>query len=178
MISPYTLATANEYDDWRGYERDDYAPTARQLVIIDSVRAALAAGLHYTEDVRKHCAQSLAVDADTLTLQRSQTMRVEGGRFGMDCYYARCYLDAVKRRALEDAAHADLAPFVGQKLGALIFNNDFKRTAACHVVAVEGREITLQGKRGAITVLIKCGALAVKYARERVAERAAIRAGA
>ena len=173
----YRLPDARTYhDEWAPKERRDFTPSARQLVIIEAVRGALAAGCFYSSDVLKHCAASLSVSAADLAAQ-TPNFRTEGGLFGMDCYHARGYLRARDLHAAEDAAAAELAAHVGQKLGPLIFS-DFKlvRAATVETVSDGGRLLTFTGKRGTVPVHGETTALQIKHARQRAAERAARRA--
>lgn len=156
---------ADPYKDWAAHQHTSFVPTPRQQPVIDAVRAALDSGLYYTKDVLAFCADRLGVSPED---RAKGATRVEGGDLGMDCYYARCYLDAVKQRALESAAHESLRPVEGMKLGVLRFN-DFKRTSACVVTAVEGNSISFTGKRGAVTIAGKAKALQVAYAMDRAA---------
>jgi hypothetical protein len=178
-MSTYALPNAlTYYADWCQNERRDFTPDARQAVVIEAVRAALAAGCYYTRDVTAACAASLSVSAADLATQ-TPGHATEGGLFGMDCYYARGYLTAQAKHAAEDAAAAELAAHVGQKLGPLIFS-DFKLIRAATVTAVspDGRALTFTGSRGTVRVQGECTPLQVRYARERATERAARRATA
>jgi hypothetical protein len=55
---------------------------------------------------------------------------VEGGEFGMDCYYARRYLAARARFTLIDEAAAQLQPRIGLALGALYVGHKQCRNAS------------------------------------------------
>lgn len=174
-FSGYALP-ADAYKDWAGCQARGYVLTARQTPVVQAVGQALAEGLYYTNDVLARCAELLQPTAEQRAVQ---AQRVEGGEFGMDCHYARRYLDAVKEQNAMDASAAALALTVGQKIGVLVFN-DYKRTTGCTVEAVAecGRAATLIGKRGAHTVRIEATALQIQYAQQRAAERKARRAAA
>ena len=174
-MNTYTLATQDEYTDWAGHQSLHFTPTERQALVIEAVAAALASELFYTVDVTAFCAARLSVDPVTLTHQRSQTMRVEGGSFGMDCYYARRYLDAVKARNAEACARAALKPAIGQRLGILMFS-DYKRMTGCTITDLNDEAITLIGKRGSVTVTATASAMQIVNAQARAAERRARRA--
>lgn len=175
-MTTYTLPERDPYDDWAGYKGRDFAPTPRQRLVMDAVAAALAAGLYYTRDVRAHCAAALAITPEVDAHQHSERMRVEGGTFGMDCYYARGALDAIETHRREDEAAAQLALKPGDKLPPLMFA-DFKLTLACVVEAVGegGRSCTFTGKRGRVAVRGTATAYQIANARDRAAERKARR---
>lgn len=167
MHPGYSLP-GDTYADWRDGEAETFAPTPRQALVVEAVTAALAAGLYYTVDVREFCARYLGITPEVDAFQRSQVTQVEGGEFGMDCYYARRYLDAQKK-------HAELRRFAealrarpGDSLGTLVFS-DFKRTNATCVKTVSecGRYLTITGKRGAATYEFQPTATQVAYAIDR-----------
>lgn len=165
---PYVLPTPSSNQDWSGYALRAFQPTERQRPVIEAVRAALAAELFYSNEIMQFCAQQLCV---TPAQAAVGAKRVEGGEFGMDCYYARRYLESREKIAAEDAAHQRLAPRVGMRLGTLRFN-DFKRNTGMVVdeVLPDGR-LKLRGKRGAYEVTVECTALQVAKAVDRAAER-------
>ncbi len=110
--------------DWASNETRDFVPDERQKLVIEVVRRATEEEkLYYTRDVYAFCVKQL--NPSSVDLEK-RTKTVEGGEVGMDLYYARQYLDARKRFALEDEAQAALKPCVSMKLGTLVFN-DFKR---------------------------------------------------
>lgn len=163
------LASCDQiYEDWVGSEARGFSPTQRQQILIDVVRAALQAGCHYDDDVMAHCARALSVPQDQLDAGRAS---VHGGHFGYDLYYARRYLYAVKRISDENDAHAALKPAIGQNLGTLIFNSDFKQLTSVTVIAVEGMAVKLEGKRGASRWTVTTTAVGIKSAIERAHER-------
>lgn len=163
------VACKNTYVDWTGHQREDYAPTARQLPIIAAVASALDAGLYYSDAVRKHCATRLRITAEQSQVGAKY---VEGGEFGMDCYYARRYLDAQARFKGERETVALLKPQVGMLLGTLLCS-DGKRTTGLKVIAIasDGITLTLQGKRGALPVQLFCSATSVRRGIDNAAER-------
>ena len=139
------------YADWARNECRDFVPDARQSLVIKAVQAALAAGRYYTNDVQAFCAEYLGVGPE---LQQSKgPIRNEGGIFGMDCYYARNYLRAREKFAMSAEAMSQLKPYVGQKLGSIVFN-DYKRTTGAVVIAVfdQSDSVRISGKRGAQTI--------------------------
>jgi len=136
---------ANVYNDWNACEFRVFTLTDRQLLVVNAVREAVdVKGLFYSSEVFDFCIERLKPsDADKL----KGLGKVERGEVGMDLYYARKYLDAQKRFQNEDEAHALLRPYVGMKLGSLVFQ-DFKLTTSWVVKAVDGPRVTLIGKRG------------------------------
>lgn len=154
----------NTYEDWRHNESRDFQPTARQSAVIEAVSAALTGGLHYTKDVRAFCARYLEITPEVD--EHPSGRRVEGGEFGMDCYYARRTIDARNKHAAEDAAAAGLRLVPGLELGSLIFT-DCKLTTRCKVESIEGAQVSFSGKRGRYTVTGKATALGLRHAMER-----------
>ena len=157
------------HDHWSGCERRGFVPTANQQLVIAEVQSALDAGLYYTSEVREHCARAIGLseEADQANFEN---FRVEGGVFGMDCYYARRYLDARKVHAAEDDARARLRPFVGQRLGTIVFS-DFKRCTGAFISKVEAEKLELQCKRGSHLLTYEVSVLNVKHAIDRAAEK-------
>jgi len=169
MPNCYTLPERNTYDDWAGCQAPGYTPTERQAPIVEAVAAALAAGLFYSSDVLKHCAAALHVTPEQAEHQESRMHRVEGGTLGMDCYYARRYLEAVKAREIEAADAAALRAAPGLRLGALYA--DGKRLLACVVESVEPGRVTVTAKRGAQAVRWPLSCTSLRYAMNRAHER-------
>ena len=165
---PYVLPNPSAYEEWAGYKRRNFVPTERQTRVVEAVQAALAAKLFYTDNVREFCAQRLYI---TAAQARVRADKVEGGEFGMDCFYARGYLESRQEIEAEDAAHRKLAPRVGMPLGTLVFN-DYKRNTGMVVEELlpDGR-LKLRGKRGRHVVTLECTALSIRHAIDRAAER-------
>ena len=165
----YTAPAKSVYDDWNGYQRPGYQPTERQLIVIAAVQSALNAGCYYTDEVRIHCASLLSVTPEQAQVNAKV---VEGGEFGMDCYYARGYLRAQKEIQAESRAWLQLAPRVGQALGTVMFN-DFKRMTGAMVAAVDeaAQMITVHGKRGKYAYQSSCSAMQIRNAIDRAKEQ-------
>lgn len=66
-------------------------------------------------------------------VRKLNTEKVENGDFGMDCYYARCYLETQERIERECLALQELAPAIGMQLGTLVFS-DLKSTTGATVI--------------------------------------------
>jgi hypothetical protein len=155
--------------EWTGYKAENYQPTARQQLIIAVVREALNSGLYYTQEVLEFCAKAVKLTPEQAAVGKG---KVEGGAFGMDCYYARGYIEAQAGHQADRAAWNDLRPFVGQVLGALVFS-DGKRTTGMTVgvVNAEDRQITVSGKRGAQRVNSTwCSAVVISQCMNRAFE--------
>lgn len=169
ITAAYELPAHGTYADWKRRELRDFVPDTRQALVVEAVREALAAGMYYTSDVFAFCAKLLGVTAEQAQVQAK---KVENGEVGMDVYYARDYLRARERFAAEDANLAKLKPHVGQSLGTLMFN-DYKRNTGCTVTAVsdDGRGITVEAKRGKVTVQFDCDASQIAKAMDRAAEQ-------
>jgi hypothetical protein len=163
---PYTLPDKS-FDDWAGHQQWDYQPTARQLIVIEAVRTARSEGLYYTNAVQARCAVLLKPTAEQLAVRAD---KVEGGEFGMDCYYARCYLDAQAVFAKVKETFAQLQPVVGMRLGTLVFS-DSKRTTGVTVVGIDGYSIEFTGRRGSSAVTGKGTTLQISFAMDRAADR-------
>jgi len=161
----------NVYRDWDGYALESFQPNDRQKQVIDAVQAALDHKHFYSSDVLAYVSARLGVTEEQRAIGAS---KVEGGHVGMDCYYARRYIEARQAARVEKARAQQLGAFVGMQLGTLIFN-DFKRTTGVEVVEVleAGRELSLRGKRGRATVVLRCNATSVACAIDRAAERKA-----
>jgi len=166
---PVYALPKNVYEEWTGCEGLTFQPNQRQQIVIEAVRTALGEGLYYTSQVHERCVELLRPSVEDLEVQKT---KVEGGAVGMDFYYARGYIAAQQAFAAEREALSLLKPQVGMQLGTLMFN-DFKRTTSVRVIEVMPDVLTLrlQGTRGSQTVQFTCGAVAVKAAMERAAER-------
>lgn len=159
----------NVYQEWDGCKREDYAPSDRQMLVIQAVKTALEEKLFYSDDVLKRASKILGVTEEQAA---SGASVVQGGHFGMECYYARQYIEAQRAYAIDRAYAKQLQPHKGMKLGTLVFN-DSKRNTSVEIVEVEerGRMLTLHGKRGNTTVAMTCTATQVAYALDRAAQR-------
>ncbi|RTL36907.1 MAG: hypothetical protein EKK53_22030 [Burkholderiales bacterium] len=166
---PMYVLPENVYEEWAGCEGLTFQPNQRQQIVIEAVRTALGEGLYYTSQVHERCVELLRPSVEDLEVQKT---KVEGGAVGMDFYYARGYIAAQNAFAAEREALGLLRPQVGMQLGTLMFN-DFKRTTGVRIIEVMPDVLTLrlQGTRGSQTVQFTCGAVAVKSAMDRAAER-------
>lgn len=166
---------ADTYKDWQRCEHADFVPNARQQLVADAVQKALDSGLYYSKDVVAFCKRELHVTEEQ---EGVGAKRVENGEVGMDCYYARKYLD--KQRELSKARNVLklLQPKAGQLLGTLMFS-DYKRNTGAVITQVseDGMSITVQGKRGAAVATFTCSPLQVANAMDRAAERGLRKAG-
>lgn len=159
---------ANVYADWARNETRDFVPDDRQKLVIEVVRRAIEEeGLYYTKDVYAFCVKQLIPSPDDLA---KGARVVEGGQVGMDLYYARQYLDARKRFALEDQVAAQLRPQVGMVVGTLTLQ-DLKRYTGATITAVNGDELNLQVKRGSVEVRFTTTPLGLSRCMERAYEK-------
>ena len=157
------------HNSWDACQGRGYQPSENQKLVISAVQSALDAGLYYTNDVRDHCAKVMAISSQQDSANFANA-RVEGGIFGMECYYARKYLEACSLHASEDKALAQLQPHVGQKLGTIVLN-DGKRCTGAVVAEVDGASMWLQFKRGSSLMTCMAPVLSVKNAIDRAAEQ-------
>lgn len=165
QTSRYIAPETQTHKDWAGHKCEDYKPTERQLIVIEAVQSALDAKCFYTDMVLEHCKKYLAITPEQAAVN---TERVEGGNFGMDCYYARNYIEAQLGHESERIALNRLNPRVGQDLGVLIFS-DFKRNTGMTITAISagGKLFDLCGKRGAYKVSLSCTAKQIEHAMNR-----------
>lgn len=166
---------ANTYTDWARNEHPDFAPTDRQSLVIDAVNKALAAGMYYTDEVREFAKEILKPTAQELAIG----LGVEGGEFGMDIYYARQAITAMKRHAVDRESWQHIRPTVGMSLGTIMFN-DYKRITGAIIVGFEGEgdmttgkgmHITFEGKRGTSLVRGQATATQIRSAIDRACEK-------
>lgn len=150
MTPTYEAPSRKVHDDWIGAKSADYVPTPRQLPIIEVVREALSQGLFYTDAVLTYAQKALALTPEQIAAQPGR-LTVEGGIFGMDCYYARCFIEACQARAREQDAWALLKPKVGAKLGTLVLNDGLCARGA-HITALPGVGDSATGKGLSIRV--------------------------
>jgi hypothetical protein len=147
------------YEEWRRNECEDFVPSERQKIVIAAVQSALDAKLYYTDEVRAFCINLLGISEEAGAIGSD---RVEGGEFGMDCYYARQYIRKQAEFASEKNAISTLNPVVGKQIGVVVFN-DFKRNTDISITEVseDKKQITISGKRGAYKVIFVCTALQI-----------------
>lgn len=171
MEMKYTPANARAiFDEWHGCKEPGFTPKERHLPIIQAIKEALASGLKYTDDVAKFAGDRLGVPAE---IRKLNAEKVENGDFGMDCYYARCYLETQERIERERLALQELAPAIGMQLGTLVFS-DFKRTTGVTVIGFDDEaktKIRLSGKRGSAMYEMTAGAVQINNAITRAFER-------
>lgn len=166
-LSKYTPPATDPHKEWSRYQAADFAPTERQKDLIAVIQSALDAKLFYTSEVLVHCRTVLGLSTEQVAAGGSY---VEGGWFGMDCYYARGYIQARASIDAESKAWARLAPQVGDHLGTLTFS-DYKRNTGMVIVAVLDGGVKLTGKRGASTVSLEATATQIGNAMDLAAER-------
>lgn len=155
-------------DRWEGSMRRGFEPNAYQQAIMDAVRAALDAGKFYSDEVRDFVADRLGVTPEQRALNKT---RVEGGDFGYEVYLARKVVEARSKDAKLQEATRELNLKPGDKLGTLVFNNDFKRNTGMTVVSVDGDTVVLDGKRGAQAIRQTTDSLGVKAGIDRAKEK-------
>lgn len=159
---------ANTYEDWARNETRGFTPDERQKLVIEVVRRAIEEEkLYYTKDVYAFCVKQLIPSPDDLA---KSAKTVEGGEVGMDLYYARKYLDARKRFAMEDQVAAQLRPRAGMVVGTLTLQ-DLKRYTGATITAVNGDELTIEAKRGSVGVRFTTTPLGLSRCMERAYEK-------
>lgn len=170
----YTLPEST-YKDWTRNEHPDFVPTDRQKLVMDVVRQALDAGLYYSSEVREFAKGILKPTEQEL----ARGSGVEGGEFGMDVYYARQTLTAMKRHAVDVESWQHLRPAPGMVLGTIMFS-DYKRITGATIVGIEGEgdrttgkgmSIVFEGKRGSVTVRGTTTATHIRNAIDRALEQ-------
>ena len=163
----YTFPNIKPFNEWLRCETKDFVPTPRQSLVIEAVRLAKSTGLYYSSEIRDFVARHLQVKEGDLNANFQ--MRVEGGVFGMDCYYAAKYLDAQQCLARETEAKSLLKPYVGQKLGTMVFN-DFKRCTGVAVVEA-GEQIRISFKRGSNSIIAEAAYESIRHGMDRAFEK-------
>lgn len=159
---------ADTYKDWARNETRDFVPDERQKLVIEAVRRATEdEKLFYTKDVYAFCVKLLLPNIEDL---EKCVKTVEGGEVGMDLYYARKYLDARKRFALEDQAAEQLRPQPGIKLGTLVLQ-DLKRYTGAAITKVEGDAITVEAKCGSLGYRFVTSPVGLRHAMDRACQR-------
>lgn len=134
--------------EWHGSQAPTFAPTERQGIVIAAVSKALTSGLFYTSDVLAFCIKEMLAKPEQVAAQFSNRP-VEGGLIGMDCYYARQYIEAQAAQRARVAAADQLKASLGMALGTLVFN-DSKRTTNCVITSIadNGLAYKVAGRRG------------------------------
>lgn len=165
LAGTYVPLDKPSHEDWRGVEREDFIPSARQLQAITAVRVCLNEGLFYTVDVLARFIELLGIPP---AVSGSRREKVEGGEVGMDAYYARKYVEAQATYMAERAAAAKMALVVGSKLGTIRLS-DMKRYTSLVVESVlpTGMHFRLTGKRGSTGIAVEMTALAIQRAIDR-----------
>lgn len=153
--------------DWRGSAREDFKPTSRQQMLMDSAARAKDAGLFYTNEVQAFVEKDLGISPELRAMKKHGT---EGGDVGYDIYHAARAVDEQRGNAEVRRVEKEMGLKVGDKLGTLIFN-DYKNNTGVTVTAVNGTEISLTGKRGAYTVKMDASVTNIKYAMDRAHEK-------
>lgn len=155
------------FDDWQTARRRDFEPSPRQRLLMDAVVRALKDGLFYSEEVKSRVAELVHFDRTRST----DVLRVEGGDFGMDVYYARRAVDARATFDREAAAAAELRLRAGDRLGTLVFMDGKRTTGVTMLESVDSWTWKFEGKRGTARVTGTGSALNLKHAIERAHER-------
>jgi len=155
--------------EWLRYGAADFAPSARQQLVMAATERAIAAGHFYSVDINEAVAADLGVTSE----QRARNSHmVEGGDFAFDVYYAGKALETISRRKLRRETAACLGLTAGANLGTLVFS-DGTCTTSCAVRSVgeTGVELELRGKRGGLVVGVACDVMGLANAVRRAHER-------
>lgn len=150
-LPEFKLGEPTMMKEWSRHQAHDFAPTARQQLVMHAVARALDKKLFYSDAVRKEVAADLGVTPEQ---QARNTSRVEGGDFGFDVYYARQALEQQRRNVTIRAITARMELRVGDKIGTIV-SPDRKLWRGVKILAVsEDRfgdmgELKLAGSRGA-----------------------------
>lgn len=136
------------------------------------VAQALEGGLIYSVQLRAHVLHALgALLSDEQRGRTDHGHRTEGGIIGLEIHLAR---EQLRFDAQQRGRGAPL--HVGQQLGTLIWH-DHKRTLACKITHISGRQVTLTGLRGRREVSVTAAAQYIEDARARTRDHAAARRG-
>ena len=165
--SEYRLPEANHYQEWAGSLSEDWAPSARQRLVMGSVERALDSSLYYKREVDAFVANDLAVTPDVRASNKSNT---EGGDFGYDVYYARLAVEAARGHVLRKSIESQMGLTVGDSLGTLVFN-DGKVTAGARVEALDGSDVVIAARRGAASTKASTTVASIAMAMDRAKER-------
>jgi len=135
---------------------------------MNAVQAALDAGKFYANEVKDFVADRLGITPEQRAFNKT---RVEGGDFGYEVYLARQVVEGRQRDDKLQAATRALNLKPGDQIGALVFNNDFKRNTGMKVVSVDGDSVVLEGKRGSRTIQQRTDSLGVLKGIDRAKEK-------
>jgi DNA-binding transcriptional regulator YiaG len=144
--------------------------------IMEAMAQTKTEGLFYNTETYPRCAAIMLEkgypDASAETERDGVT-----NAFGSHCYLANDALRRIAAAKHDAESHAALRPYIGQKLGTLVFS-DFKRTTGVTVTGVtESGHIQFTGKRGSITVGGTGAAADIRAAIERAHERSQRKTG-
>lgn len=139
------------YEDWMGSRGSDYAPTDRQMVLIDATKQALNElqetarfGVVTNDDLQDRVAKILNVPQNILDLD---TLNVKGGDFGYDVYHARQHIESSASLAKQREALKRLNLSEGEKIGTIVLN-DGKLAQSTVVESFNEQQVVLTGTRG------------------------------
>lgn len=152
--------------------RSGAALDPQRAYLMHLVAQALEGGLIYSVQLRAHVLQALGdLLSDEQRGRTDQGHRTEGGIIGLEIHLAR---EQLRFDAQQSGRGAPL--HVGQQLGTLIWH-DHKRTLACKITHISGRQVTLTGLRGRREVSVTAAAQYIEDARARTRDHAAARRG-
>jgi hypothetical protein len=162
---PLPQTSTGSYNRWIKCESKEFLPDESQKYIMDLVEESLNNGLFYNKDVFAQ------VESKIKSILPSDYQReigqVEGGVLGMEIYYARKAVEAIKQQNKSDEILNNLQLTEGKELGTLKFNDG--RTF--HQVKInnifDSQNINCTGIRGKKNYEINMSAIAIQSGLNR-----------
>jgi hypothetical protein len=156
---PARVHQPHDWASWRAVEDGLEKPSEYQAHVIEAMREARAAGLHYNSDTGPRCAAILAARWGYPDAREGAPADAEWGTwraFGSHCYSAGKALRAQEHRARVAAASRQLA--VGQSFGRVIVQRQHVTAAVVESIEDDGARVRLSGRRAGQPVEVRCDA--------------------
>jgi hypothetical protein len=166
-ITEYPLPqTSNKsYERWIKCESKDFIPNESQRYIMNLVSESLDQGLFYTRDVFTYV-ESKMKEILPVDYQR-EIGEVENGVLGMEVYYARQAVEAIKQQNKANDILNNLKLTEGKDLGTLKFNDGstFHQVKINNII--DSQNINCTGIRGKKNYEINMSSIAIQSGLNR-----------
>jgi hypothetical protein len=166
-ISEYPLpqTTSGSYNRWIKCESKEFLPDESQRFIMDLVEESLNNGLFYTKDVFAQVENKMK-NILPLDYQR-ETDQVKGGVLGMEIYYARHAVEAIKKQNEANEVLNSLQLTEGKELGTIKLNNGMTIHKVKINSIIDSMNINCLGIRGGKNVTFTLSAVSIEAGSNR-----------
>jgi hypothetical protein len=162
---PLPQTSNKSYVRWIKCESKDFLPDESQKYIMNLVSESLDQGLFYNRDVFTHVENKIK-NILPVDYQR-EIDQVEGGVLGMEIYYARKAVEAIKKRNKANDILNNLELTEGKWIGTLKFNDGTTIHKVKINSIIDSENINCLGVRGSKEVEFTVTAISIENGLNR-----------